>query len=63
VPILPALAVIRGLLDRNETMRGAINCAGLLKPITPSRRQPTPAFVLLVNTLRDRKNAASAQDF
>lgn len=31
VPILPALAVIRRLLDGKENMRGAVNCAGLLK--------------------------------
>jgi hypothetical protein len=31
VPILPALAVIRRLLDDKENMRGAINCAGFLK--------------------------------
>jgi len=30
VPILPALALIRRLVDGKETMRGAINCAGLL---------------------------------
>jgi hypothetical protein len=30
VPILPALALIRQLLDGKEDMRGAINCAGLL---------------------------------
>jgi hypothetical protein len=31
VPILPALALIRRLLDGKENMRGAIHCAGLLK--------------------------------
>jgi len=31
VPILPALALIRRLLEGKEDMRGAISCAGLLK--------------------------------